>query len=110
MARTSTVNRNEATALVQSDIEQDMKLQELTFFKDKLQTNVRGMREKLRYTGISIWVLSGDKFDTSTNIAVCFRLPERSSGVYNITALKSIMRIFENLRVSADKQGPTYEL
>lgn len=88
-ARTSSINRKESMAAVQSDIERDMNLLALTGVEDKLQPNVRESLEKLRHAGIRIWMLTGDKVETATCIAVSSRLAERSQGIYKITGLKS---------------------
>lgn len=88
-ARTSSFNRKEAMEAVQSDIERDMNLIALTGVEDKLQANVRGTLEKLRHAGIRVWMLTGDKVETATCIAVSSRLAERSQGIYKITGLKT---------------------
>lgn len=88
-ARTSPVNRKEFMTTVQEEVEQDMVLLALTGVEDKLQPNVRETLEKLRHAGIRIWMLTGDKVETATNIAVSSRLAERTQGIYTITGLKS---------------------
>lgn len=88
-ARTSAVNRKEFMAAVQDEIEQDMSLLALTGVEDKLQSNVRESLEKLRHAGIRIWMLTGDKVETATNIAISSRLAERSQGIFRITGMKS---------------------
>lgn len=86
-ARTSAINRKEYMATVQEEIEQDMVLLALTGVEDKLQPNVRESLEKLRHAGIRIWMLTGDKVETATNIAVSSRLAERTQGVFTITGM-----------------------
>lgn len=88
-ARISSFNRKESMAAVQSDIERDMNLLALTGVEDKLQANVHETLEKLKHAGIRIWMLTGDKVETATCIAVSSRLAERSQGIYKITGLKS---------------------
>lgn len=88
-ARTSAMNRKEFMATVQEDIEQDMTLLALTGVEDKLQPNVRESLEKLRHAGIRIWMLTGDKVETATNIAISSRLAERTQGIFAITGMKS---------------------
>eukprot|EP00177_Eucheuma_denticulatum_P004786 GFKZ01008694.1.p1 GENE.GFKZ01008694.1~~GFKZ01008694.1.p1 ORF type:complete len:1164 (+),score=162.67 GFKZ01008694.1:465-3494(+) len=88
-ARTSAANRKEFMAAVQDEIEQDMSLLALTGVEDKLQANVRESLEKLRHAGIRIWMLTGDKVETATNIAISSRLAERSQGIFRITGMKS---------------------
>lgn len=88
-ARTTSVNRKEAMAAVQSEIERDMNLLAVTGVEDKLQPSVRESLEKLRHAGIRIWMLTGDKVETATCIAVSSRLVERSQGIHTITGLTS---------------------
>lgn len=88
-ARTSSLNRKENMLAVQSDIEKDMKLLALTGVEDKLQNNVRETLEKLRHAGIRIWMLTGDKVETATCIAISSRLAERSQGIFKITGISS---------------------
>lgn len=88
-ARTSSLNRKECMATVQSDVERDMTLLALTGVEDKLQPNVRETLEKLRHAGIRIWMLTGDKVETATCIAISSRLAERSQGIFRVTGLKS---------------------
>ncbi len=88
-ARTSPLNRKEAMANVQSGIETNMQLLALTGVEDRLQPNVRETLEKLRHAGIKIWMLTGDKVETATCIAVSSRLAERSQGMFTITGITS---------------------
>lgn len=88
-ARTSQVNRKEEMAAVQSEIEADMQLLSLTGVEDKLQYNVRESLEKLRHAGVRVWMLTGDKVETATCIAVSSRLAERSQGIFTITGVTS---------------------
>ncbi|KAI0565890.1 phospholipid-transporting ATPase IIA [Gracilaria domingensis] len=76
-------------AAVQSDVEHDMTLLALTGVEDKLQPNVRETLEKLRHAGIRVCMLTGDKEETATCIAISSRLAERSQGIFRATGLKS---------------------
>lgn len=86
-ARTSQVNRKEEMAMVQSEVETNMSLLALTGVEDKLQQNVRESLEKLRHAGVRVWMLTGDKVETATCIAISSRLAERSQGIFTITGL-----------------------
>eukprot|EP00180_Rhodochaete_pulchella_P000532 Plantae.Rhodophyta-Rhodochaete_pulchella.ctg1382.p1 GENE.Plantae.Rhodophyta-Rhodochaete_pulchella.ctg1382~~Plantae.Rhodophyta-Rhodochaete_pulchella.ctg1382.p1 ORF type:complete len:816 (+),score=159.98 Plantae.Rhodophyta-Rhodochaete_pulchella.ctg1382:177-2450(+) len=88
-AKTQHHNRKEAMNAVQSSLERDMELIALTGVEDKLQPNVRETLEKLRHAGIKIWMLTGDKVETATCIAVSSRLAERSQGISKITGVTS---------------------
>lgn len=86
-ARTSQIGRKEAMAVVQSEVERDMQLLALTGVEDRLQLNVRETLEKLRHAGVRVWMLTGDKVETATCIAISSRLAERSQGIFAITGL-----------------------
>jgi phospholipid-translocating ATPase len=88
-ARMSQINRKETMDAVQSDMERDMQLLALTGVEDKLQYNVRESLEKLRHAGVRVWMLTGDKVETATCIAVSSRLAERSHGIFTITGITS---------------------
>lgn len=86
-ARTSPLNRKEAMANVQTAIEKNMQLLALTGVEDRLQPSVRETLEKLRHAGIKVWMLTGDKVETATCIAVSSRLADRSQGIFTITGV-----------------------
>lgn len=88
-ARTAQSRRKESMNMIQSTLEHNLRLLALTGVEDKLQANVRETLEKLRHAGIRIWMLTGDKVETATCIAVSSRLAERSHGIYYITGVKS---------------------
>ncbi|CDJ67463.1 phospholipid-transporting ATPase, P-type, putative [Eimeria necatrix] len=58
-------------------LEQDLLLLGLTGVEDKLQDNVPETLEALRHAGIKIWMLTGDKVETATCIAVSAGLKTR---------------------------------
>uniref|UniRef100_A0A7S1TBX7 Phospholipid-transporting ATPase n=1 Tax=Compsopogon caeruleus TaxID=31354 RepID=A0A7S1TBX7_9RHOD len=88
-ARTQSHNRKEAMLAAQSSLERNLELIALTGVEDKLQPNVRETLEKLRHAGIRIWMLTGDKVETATCVAVSSRLAERSQGIFRITGITS---------------------
>lgn len=50
-----------------------------TAVEDALQDNVRDTLESLRYAGIKVWVLTGDKVETALNIALaCGHIPDNA--------------------------------
>ena len=63
-------NRREAVARVVAELENDMELLGVTGVEDKLQDNVAATVESLRSAGIQIWMLTGDKVETATCIAI----------------------------------------
>jgi phospholipid-translocating ATPase len=63
-------NREEAVQLVVNELEQDMELLGVTGVEDKLQDEVALTIESLRGAGIQVWMLTGDKVETATCIAM----------------------------------------
>jgi len=64
---------NERERLVRECIEEleaDMELLGVTGVEDKLQDNVALVIESLRNAGIQVWMLTGDKVETATCIAI----------------------------------------
>ncbi|KAH9974189.1 HAD-like domain-containing protein [Russula compacta] len=75
--------RNEAMAVVVSDtLERDLELLGLTGVEDKLQDDVRGTLELLRNAGIKIWMLTGNKIETATVIAISAKLVTRNQHIH----------------------------
>ena len=75
--------RNEAMAAVVAEtFERDRELLGLTGVDDKLQDDVRGTLELLRDAGIMIWMLTGDKTETATVIAISTKLVARNQYIH----------------------------
>lgn len=67
-------------------IEKDLLLIGLTGVEDKLQEDVKPTLEMLRNGGIKIWMLTGDKIETATCIAISARLVSRTQSIYQFVA------------------------
>ena len=77
--------RNEAMAAVVAEtLERDLELLGLTGVEDKLQDDVRGTLELLRNAGIKIWMLTGDKIETATVIAISTKLVARNQYIHQV--------------------------
>ena len=77
--------RNEAMATVVSELlEHDLELLGLTGVEDKLQDEVRLTLELLRNAGIKIWMLTGDKIETATCIAISTKLVARNQYIHQV--------------------------
>jgi phospholipid-translocating ATPase len=63
------MNRDEKVANAYAEIETNLVLLGATGIEDKLQDEVEVTLEVLRYAGIKIWVLTGDKTETAINIS-----------------------------------------
>jgi phospholipid-translocating ATPase len=57
--------------------------------EDKLQDEVKTTLEVLRNSGIKIWMLTGDKIETATNIALSSRLISRTQTICHIQRVPS---------------------
>ncbi|OAG29572.1 phospholipid-translocating ATPase [Nematocida displodere] len=57
--------------------------------EDKLQDGVRLALETLRHAGIKIWMLTGDKVETATCVALSSRLFTKCSAIITVTGVKT---------------------
>lgn len=89
LASIATQGRNELMAGVVADIlEKDLELLGVTGVEDKLQDDVKGTFELLRNAGIKIWMLTGDKIETATCIAISTKLVARNQYIHQIAKRK----------------------
>ncbi|KAI0255451.1 protein transporter [Lactifluus subvellereus] len=90
--------RNEAMAAVVADaLERDLELLGLTGVEDKLQDDVRLTLELLRNAGIKIWMLTGDKIETATVIAISTKLVARNQYIHQVAKLKTAEEVQHEL-------------
>ncbi|RUP49591.1 HAD-like domain-containing protein [Jimgerdemannia flammicorona] len=105
-AETSIQDRNALKEQVVSEIlEKELELLGLTGVEDKLQDGVKTTLELLRNAGLKIWMLTGDKIETATCIAVSSKLVSRNQNIHTIAKLKSSMGAIDeidNLRSKND--------
>jgi phospholipid-translocating ATPase len=79
-------DRNEAmAAVIAKDLEQGLELLGLTGVEDKLQDEVRSTLELLRNAGLKIWMLTGDKIETATVIAISTKLVARNQYIHTVS-------------------------
>jgi phospholipid-translocating ATPase len=71
-------------AVVGDYLERGLELLGLTGVEDKLQEDVRATIELLRNAGIRIWMLTGDKVETATCIAISTKLVARNQYIHQI--------------------------
>ncbi|KAI3649549.1 hypothetical protein MP228_005181 [Amoeboaphelidium protococcarum] len=88
-AKLSVQDRNGNVASAIASLEKDLELIGLTGVEDKLQDDVKITLEMLRNAEIKIWMLTGDKIETATNIAISSRLVSRSQTLYCISRLNN---------------------
>ena len=66
------------------DLEENMELLGVTGVEDKLQDEVALVIESLRNAGIQVWMLTGDKVETATCIAISAGFKRRTQPIYFI--------------------------
>ncbi|KAI8914779.1 hypothetical protein DFJ77DRAFT_431040 [Powellomyces hirtus] len=104
-AKISVSDRNAAMQKVISEtLECDLELLGVTGVEDKLQDDVRTTLELLRNAGLHIWMLTGDKIETATCIAVSTKLVSRNQTIYQIAKVTNSLQAMEEL---SSLQGKT---
>ncbi|KAI7866462.1 phospholipid-translocating P-type ATPase [Spinellus fusiger] len=105
-AETALVDRNaRKQSVVESLLENDLELLGLTGVEDKLQDGVKNTLEQMRNANLKIWMLTGDKIETATCIAVSSKLVSRNQHIYHISKLSTPVQVMEeldNLRTQMD--------
>eukprot|EP00866_Antonospora_locustae_P001524 jgi/Antlo1/1524/1815 len=81
-ARISGVKEN-ISGVIES-LEKNMNLLGVTGVEDMLQDDVKITLESLKNAGIRIWMLTGDKIETATSIAVSSKIFTRNSNIITI--------------------------
>ena len=76
-------------AVVSECLENELELLALTGVEDKLQEDVKSTLELLRNAGLKIWMLTGDKIETATNIAVSSKLVSRNQFIHQVAKRES---------------------
>lgn len=74
--------------VIEAVLETDLELLGLTGVEDKLQEGVKNTLEQLRNAGLKIWMLTGDKVETATCIAVSSKLVARNQNIHQVTKCK----------------------
>ncbi|RPD63418.1 aminophospholipid-transporting P-type ATPase [Lentinus tigrinus ALCF2SS1-6] len=96
--------RNEAmAAVVEELLEHDLELLGLTGVEDKLQDEVKSTLELLRNAGIKIWMLTGDKIETATCIAISTKLVARNQYIHQVAKLKTSDQVRDQLEFLQNK-------
>ncbi|TBU21618.1 aminophospholipid-transporting P-type ATPase [Dichomitus squalens] len=96
--------RNEAMAAIVAELlEHDLELLGLTGVEDKLQDEVKSTLELLRNAGIKIWMLTGDKIETATCIAISTKLVARNQYIHQVAKLKTSDQVRDQLEFLQQK-------
>lgn len=80
-------DRSAAVATAQRRLEVGLTVVALTGVEDRLAPGVRDALERLRHAGVRTWMLTGDKVETATCVAVSARLIARGAGLFALTGL-----------------------
>jgi len=86
-------NRDAHVARVQNTLEKDMDYLGVTGVEDKLQENVEGTIDSLKQAGIQVWMLTGDKIETATSIAISSGLKARKNYLFFMRELTSASEV-----------------
>ena len=77
--------------IVKSELETELELLAVTGVEDKLQDDVKLSLETLRNAGIKIWMLTGDKVETATCIAISSKLVSRTQRIVHVEGLENVV-------------------
>lgn len=84
-AQLDMTDRTTAVAdVIASELELELELLALTGVEDKLQEDVKPTLELLRNAGLKIWMLTGDKIETATCIAMSSKLVARGQYIHQV--------------------------
>ncbi|PWN21083.1 phospholipid-translocating P-type ATPase [Microstroma glucosiphilum] len=75
-------------SVVEAHLERDLELLGVTGVEDKLQDDVKPTLELLRNAGIKVWMLTGDKIETATCIAISSKLVSRGQYIHQVAKVK----------------------
>lgn len=88
-AKANLSNREELVDQCIRELESDMELLGITGVEDKLQDEVAMTIESLRGAGIQVWMLTGDKVETATCIAISAGFKDRRQPIFYMRDLDS---------------------
>lgn len=89
-AKASLGNREELVKEAICELECEMELLGITGVEDKLQNEVAVTIESLRAGGIQVWMLTGDKVETATCIAISAGFKDRRQQIFYMRDLDQI--------------------
>lgn len=75
-------------SVVETVLEADLELLGVTGVEDKLQEGVKNTLEQMRNAGLKVWMLTGDKIETATCIAISSKLVSRNQGIHQVAQCK----------------------
>ncbi|XP_063901502.1 probable phospholipid-transporting ATPase IIB, partial [Zophobas morio] len=105
LAKCSTGSRQENVRRVIQSIEHGMELLGVTGVRDKLQEDIKPTLELLKDAGIRIWMLTGDKMETATCIAISTRLVSRSQEIHQFAQVNNEKEAIKELYTFKKKEN-----
>jgi phospholipid-translocating ATPase len=99
LAKTEMEDREKKVQQVVEELEEGMEFLCVTGVEDKLQVDVTDTIESLRNGGVQIWMLTGDKVETATCIAISTGLKSKSQSMFFMKELKKQDEIDAHLKI-----------
>ncbi|KAI8884283.1 phospholipid-translocating P-type ATPase [Backusella circina FSU 941] len=90
-------------SVVETVLESELELLGLTGVEDKLQEGVKNTLEQMRNAGLKVWMLTGDKIETATCIAISSKLVSRNQGIHQVAKLKTSMEAMDEIEALRSK-------
>ncbi|WAQ89635.1 hypothetical protein PtA15_11A325 [Puccinia triticina] len=90
--------------VVSEELENNLELLGVTGVEDKLQEDVKSTLELLRNAGLKIWMLTGDKIETATCIAISSKLVSRGQYIHQVSKLEGPEKVQKELEFLQQKQ------
>jgi hypothetical protein len=110
------MQRDARVAAVVASLERELQLVAVTGVEDRLQEDVRESLEMLRSAGVRVWMLTGDKVETATCVAISTKLvrtaappgPGTADGGQQVSKSQSIFHFQARTRAEAVEQLSLY--
>ena len=97
-AKTEMEDREKKVRKVVDELEENMEFLCVTGVEDKLQVDVTDTIESLRNAGIQIWMLTGDKVETATCIAISTGLKGKTQKLFYMKELTTDAEVEMHLK------------
>lgn len=98
LAKTEMEDREKKVQKVVEELEENMEFLCVTGVEDKLQIDVADTIESLRNGGVQVWMLTGDKVETATCIAISTGLKAKSQKLFYMRELKTVSEVESHLK------------
>lgn len=98
LAKTEMEDREKKVQKIVDELEENMEFLCVTGVEDKLQIDVADTIESLRNGGVQVWMLTGDKVETATCIAISTGLKAKSQKLFFMRELKTSQEVENHLK------------